>query len=397
MEGMGKQMGEWKDQIKRKWDKKGGNKPPGKNSEAWRVPQEKDNTPWWEHHSHNHSIASGFKAKRQELESQLKSLMSDCTADKSKSDECHSNNKTLKGESLKKFWESNPKANMLRWEHKTEEFINTVEGMSKKLAKSDARLSYLRDKLAPLITQASPNTSTARKIQTLRRAVSMMEARQRLIDQYNTFKSQKSAWDTSPIAKCLESRKAKFADSLMPGLLQTEPESIARHNTDMESVWDECEKIANKSLPFAKGGCFDKLAENFNGLSAKFGKLWNPAKEGTKWDSFLNTLESSIGTIENECVNGREKNQTCQEYFKEELKDSKIEEMKSNDGHTSMAVAFKWNGFKDVMKKLMDKEFWLNAPEDCGVVSEVQAEGLAENMERKYQDVKNNGGIPSGP
>jgi hypothetical protein len=111
MKNMGKQMGSWKEQIKRKWDKKSDNKPPGKNGEAWRVPQEKDSTPWWKHHSHKNSIASGFKAKRQELESQLKALMSDCKADATKSDECHSTNKTLKGEKLKKFWESNPKAN----------------------------------------------------------------------------------------------------------------------------------------------------------------------------------------------------------------------------------------------------------------------------------------------
>jgi hypothetical protein len=111
MKNMGKQMGAWKEQIKRKWGKKSDNKPPGKNGKAWRVAQEKDSTPWWKHHSHKNSIASGFKAKRQELESQIKALMSDCKADATKSDECHSINKTLKGEKLKKFWESNPKAN----------------------------------------------------------------------------------------------------------------------------------------------------------------------------------------------------------------------------------------------------------------------------------------------
>jgi hypothetical protein len=269
--------------------------------------------------------------------------------------------------------------------------------MSKTLAASDKRLEFLRTKLDPLLTQANPDTSTLRQVKNLRRAVSMMEARQRLVDQYKTWQSQKSSWDESPIAKCLESRKAKFADSLMPGLLVGEVEQKAQHDTDMQGVWDECEKIGNKSLPFAKGGCFDKLAENFNGLSISFAKLWNPSKIGTKWDSFLDTLHKSFGTIENECVNAPVKNQTCQEYFKEELKDSKIEEMKNNEGVTSMAVAFKWNGFKDTMKKLMDKDFWLNAPEDCGITSEQQAAGLAEDMENEYENVKNNGGPPSGP
>jgi hypothetical protein len=177
MKNTGKQMGNWKKQIKRKWDKKSDHKPPGKNSQAWRVPQEKDSTPWWEHHPYKNSIASGFKAKSQELETQLKALMSDCKADATKSDECRSTNNTLKGEKLKKFWESNPQANILRWDHKTEEFIKKVERMSKTLAASTKRLEFLRTKLAPLLTQVNPDSSTLHQVKNLRRAVSMMEAR----------------------------------------------------------------------------------------------------------------------------------------------------------------------------------------------------------------------------
>jgi hypothetical protein len=393
---MGKQMGNRKKQIKRKWDKKSDKKPPGKNGEAWRVPQEKDSTPWWEHHSHKNSIASGFKAKRQELESQLKSLMSDCKADATKSDECRFINKTLNGEKLKKFWESNPHANMLRWEHKTEEFIKKVEGMSKNLAASDKRLEFLRTKLAPLLTQANPDTSTLRQVKNLRRAVSMMEARQRLVDQYKTWQSQKSSWDASPIAKCFESRKAKFADSLMPGLLLGDLEQKAQHDFDMQGVWDECEKIGNKSLPFAKGGCFDKLADNYNFLTRSFDKLSNPNGTATENIIFFIAFEASILIIENECFNTQENNQTCHEYFKEALRHLVIEDMKNQIGIPSMSVELKWWEFQDTFKVLMDKEFWLNAPEDCWITSEHQAVGLADGMEKQYENVQNTGWPPGG-
>jgi hypothetical protein len=142
--------------------------------------------------------------------------------------------------------------------------------------------------------------------------------------------------------------------------------------------------------------CFDKLADKFNSLSASFAKLWNPSKTGTKWDSFMDTLQSSIVIIENDCVKMGGTNKTCQEYMDEALKNSKIEEIKNKEGVTSMQVASEWNEFQDALKILMDKEFWLNQPEACWKTREQQAVGLADGMEKQYENVQNSGGPPGG-
>jgi len=380
MQNVGKQIGSWGNKLKKQWKK---------------------DLPWEEHHSSKNSVSSVFKAKRKELETELMSLIRDCktegaTKNSTEMDECNYSNHTLKGERLNRFWEANPKANMLRWEHKTEEFISKVQGFTENIDASNKRLSFLREKLGPMMTNSHPSMKDQHMMKNLRRGIAMMEARQRLVDQYKTWQTQKSKWDNSDIAKCLESRKRKFTDSLLPGVFGSDAEQATAHTQGMSEVWKECEKITNKNLPFANGGCFDKLAESISELSLGFGKLFT-SNEGTLGlPSWLEKLQGAIGIVQNQCISPTDKNQTCQEYFKSELEDSDIEEMKNSDGQTSMSVAFKFNGFKDVMKKLMDKEFWLNAPEDCGVQGDEQVNGLVNGMQNEYKNMKNVNAIAPG-
>jgi hypothetical protein len=142
--------------------------------------------------------------------------------------------------------------------------------------------------------------------------------------------------------------------------------------------------------------CFDKIADSFNSLSASFAKLWNPSPTPTQWDIFMDTLQSSIGTIKNGCLNTAGTNQTCQEYIDEALNKSKIEEIKNKEEVTSMQVAFEWNKLQDDLMYLLDKEFWLNVPEACYMTSEQQAVGLAGGMEKQYENVQNSRGPPGG-
>jgi hypothetical protein len=126
--------------------------------------------------------------------------------------------------------------------------------------------------------------------------------------------------------------------------------------------------------------CFDKIADDFNSLSASFAKLWNPSSTPAQWDIFMDTLQSSIRNIKNGCLNTSRTNQTCQEYIDEALNRSKIEEMKNEEEVTSMQVALIWNKFQDNMMYILDKEYWLNAPEACFLTSEQQAVRLGAGM-----------------
>lgn len=83
------------------------------------------------------------------------------------------------------------------------------------------------------------------------------------------------------------------------------------------------------------------------------------------------------------------KSPTCKQYLEKEFKDesSSFEDDKSKDSAGVMSetvkIGFKWNKFGKAMKKLMDEDFWLNSPEDCGIHGSVNIKPVVEKIQNK--------------
>jgi hypothetical protein len=182
----------------------------------------------------------------------------------------------------------------------------------------------------------------------------------------------------------------------VPGLLVGELQQKAQNEFDMHRVSEECEKIGNKSFPFARGGFFDKLADTYKSIHATNENVINRKRTQREADFVYDTLGRSLMIIERECFNAPEKNQTCREYFLHALKELVLERMKNIEGGITIYYVFMFQEFYNTFRILLDKEFWLNAPEACWMTSEQQAVGLADGMEKHYENVQNSGGPPRG-
>lgn len=169
----------------------------------------------------------------------------------------------------------------------------------------------------------------------------------------------------------------------------------------MKKVWDDCKEISDPKMPFANGGCFeqiqDQLSESLDGVIEIFKGDMNRTNE--KLDQIMEVVKNASQTLQEKCFEfiKDEKNQTCREYFKEELHGADVKRVNNGEGTfnradgpkglNGLSIAFEWSKMKDVMGEMMDEKFWLNAPDDCGIKNPKEAVEAAVGMKQEFQAI----------
>lgn len=210
-----------------------------------------------------------------------------------------------------------------------------------------------------------------------------------IIKGYKLYQKQQNAWKNSPMAKCLAHRKREFADNVIGFFGMTEQQRKEKHQKEMKEVWNTCSEVTNKALPFANGACFDKIGDI---LSSVFTDLSNFMTNGTPQSlkHLMDSAQKSFLILRKECINihAKDMTKTCQDYFREELKDANITEKDiakaGNNALTKLNIGFQWNKLKNVMSQLMDEHFWLNAPDDCGVKGQAGAIAMTKRVKNTW-------------
>jgi hypothetical protein len=132
----------------------------------------------------------------------------------------------------------------------------------------------------------------------------------------------------------------------------------------------------DSTMPFANGGCIEKLADNYSTLMSNF-KDFLHERSDANVSKMADGLTNGY-IIMQKCLTAdfEKKAPTCKEYVKQELQLDDLQVGNVIGEGEGLAKAVKigveWNKLGKGIGKIMDEDFWLNAPEDCGVASNLE-------------------------
>ena len=344
-----------------------------------RAPPRGGNNPWWKKTHNKESMGGKLRGKMGPMVSKFKAFFKKCMQSSSKSqmESCKHKLAMLKKKLWYKFHAANPKENMMRWHKKA---IDTPEKMKWARAKSTKdyapykayKAEYLKFKSMDSKLMDGQTIAAMKKVKSL---FKKSLHKKHLLTGYKLFQQQEKIWGDDKVGKCIRLRKQDFMKNLKPVWGKSEEDRKAQREQFKAQLLEACKDV-DPTMPFANGGCIEKLADNYSTLMSNF-KDFLHDRSDANISKMADGLTNGY-SIMKQCMTAdfKKKSPTCKDYFKQELQldDFQVENVLGEGEGLANAVkiGLGWNKLGKGINKIMDEDFWLNAPEDCGVAGNLE-------------------------
>jgi hypothetical protein len=337
---------------------------------------------WWKKTHNKDSMGGQLRGKMGPMFSKFKSFSKKCmqsySAD-SKSDikSCLHKLAMMKKKLWYKFHAANPIENMMRWHKRAS---NTPEKMKWAKAKSTKdyapykayKAEYLKFKSMDSKLMDGATKAAMKKVKYL---FKKSLQKKHLLTGYKLYQQQEKLWGDDKVGKCIRLRNQDFMKNLKPVWGISEEDRKAQRLELKAKLMEACRDV-DSTMPFANGGCIEKLADNYSTLMSNF-KDFLHERSDANVSKMADGLTNGYFIMQ-KCLTAdfEKKAPTCKDYVKQELQldDLQVENVIGEGEGLAKAVKIgvEWNKLGKGIGKIMDEDFWLNAPEDCGVASNLE-------------------------
>jgi len=342
----------------------------------WRFKKyQKKNWVWWKNVlKSKESRANKFMKRKSKLFKKLKKQWYKCmqkTKDNMK--KCSTSILVKKAKFWKKHHNKFWRENLMRWKaieiaQKTVvKFTDAKDSVEKDGYKS---AKYYKDQINEKLQnfkEKAMNEIEKDEILSIKKKMKDALKLENMADDLKVYEKQKSDWENSNAGKCLKLRAKSFLLNL--GSLAGKEVSKQDEGNFKKEVDYSCQKVP-VHLPFSNGGCLDKLELNYKGQTMGFSNFLKN-KSGDNARLMINGLNNAQLIILENCIKPLIENSfiQCKEYIEKKLYLGELLKVADLDNSTQLAlnIAMQWNNFGNAMKTLVDENFWLNAPRECGI------------------------------
>jgi len=289
---------------------------------------------------------------------------------------------------------ANPKENIMRWHNRSQstpkdfkwaqENILKIPELDSEWQKYKTQYTQLQD-----IPLQSMDSATKAGFKQIKKLFKTSLKKQNLLSGFKLYKQQETLWSDDKNGKCIKLREKDWLENLKSATgLSTEDRKAARQK--FKTLVQEACKDVEYDMPFANGGCMDKLADNYADLMGDF-KQFLSNRDDPIVQKMATGILDGYETM-TKCLEGEfeKKAPTCKEYIEKELnlKDTDVRKLldQSDPLQKAVKIGVVWNRLGKVMHKVNDQDFWLNAPEDCKVSQGLEKAEVIKQFQDQFQD-----------
>jgi hypothetical protein len=276
-----------------------------------------------------------------------------------------------------KFHAANPIENMMRWHKRASNAPEKMKWAKAKSTKDYApykayKAEYLKFKSMDSKLMDGATKAAMKKVKSL---FKKSLHKKHLLTGYKLYQQQEKFWGDDKVGKCIRLRKQDFMKNLKPVWGISEEDRKAQRYELKAKLMEACRDV-DSTMPFANGGCIEKLADNYSTLMSNF-KDFLHERSDANVSKMADGLTNGY-IIMQKCLTAdfEKKAPTCKDYVKQELQLDDLQVGNVIGEGEGLAKAVKigveWNRLGKGIGKIMDEDFWLNAPEDCGVAGNLE-------------------------
>jgi len=294
----------------------------------------------------------------------------------------------------KKYHEKNWKENIMRWNKKRNmnnpRFKWAQQNFQKpnfkpfQFYKKEWNQKYKGLKINEI------DAAKKKRMMMFKRLMQKARAKANLLRGFVVYQKQRGVWERSNAGKCLTMRKKDFVLNLSPMWGVVNEERQKKHEEFKKDMAAACEGV-NKALPFSNGGCMEQLTDHYAQFINSFKEfLHNKSEENIK--KLKEGHFKALHILKTQCIGGlmsiEKKSPACKKYIVNEFGFNNNQQMEDQQEvvekpwKAAIKIVHKVNKFKKIVQKLTDEDFWLNAPEDCGVSKDVDTSKLVTEIKQ---------------